>query len=125
MKPLLIEATDYTPYVCFDKDKGIFEITGISKPSNVFDFYNPILNWLEKYMESPNDKTVLAIKLGYVNTASAKIINYIIKKMEIAIRKGKEARVLWHYSKHEPDVREMGENYSHMYNVPFDFKVYD
>ena len=46
------------PYVCLDKDKNLFEIAGKSKPSNVFEFYDPILNWLDRYMESPNPKTL-------------------------------------------------------------------
>jgi hypothetical protein len=125
MDPLLVEATDCTPYVCLNKDSNIFEITGKSKPTNVFEFYDPILNWLDQYMESPNPKTVLSIKLEYLNSASAKVINYLIKKLERAIKKGKEANVLWHYSIHEPDMKELGENYSYMYNIPFEFKSYE
>jgi hypothetical protein len=121
MNPLIIKATDYTPYVCFDKDRNIFEIAGVSKPSNVFEFYDPILHWLENYMESPNEKTILSIHLEYLNTASAKIINYVIKKMELAIKKGREAGITWHYSAHEPDMKELGENYAGMYHVPFEY----
>jgi len=91
----------------------------------VFEFYNPVLNWLDGYLDAPNPKTVLSIHLKYLNSASAKIINFIIKKLERAIKKGKEASVLWHYSVHEPDMKELGENYAMMYNIPFDFKSYE
>jgi hypothetical protein len=125
MDPLHINATDCTPYVCLDKDNDTFEITGVSKPSNVFDFYDPILNWLDRYMDSPNPKTILSIRLEYLNSASAKVVNFIIKKMERALKQGKEAIVLWHYSIHEPDMKELGENYQIMYNIPFEFKSYE
>jgi hypothetical protein len=125
MDPLHIEPTDFTPYVCLDKEKNLFEITGISKPSNVFEFYDPVLNWLDRYFDSPNPKTILSIRLEYLNSASAKVVNFIIKKLERAIKKGKEAVVMWHYSLHEPDMKELGENYSMMYNIPFEFKSYE
>jgi hypothetical protein len=125
MEPLHVEATDSTPYVCLDKDKNLFEIAGKSKPSNVTEFYDPVLKWLDRYMDAPNPKTLLSIRLEYLNSASAKIINFIIKKLERAIKMGKEASVLWHYSVHEPDMKELGDNYSIMYNIPFEFKSYD
>ncbi|MBI4647060.1 MAG: DUF1987 family protein [Bacteroidia bacterium] len=46
MEPILIEATNRTPYVCFDSDKNIFIIEGRSYPEDAFSFYQPILNWL-------------------------------------------------------------------------------
>ncbi|MBN1415792.1 MAG: DUF1987 domain-containing protein [Bacteroidales bacterium] len=125
MNPLHYEATECTPYINLDKDNNIFEIRGVSKPSNVFEFYDPVLNWLDEYMDSPNPKTMLSIRLEYINSASAKVINFIIKKLERAIKKGKESVVLWHYSVHEPDMKELGENYSIMYNIPFEFKSYE
>ena len=125
MDPLNIEATDFTPHVCLDKENNLFEISGISKPANVFEFYDPILNWLDHYLGAPNPNTILSIRLEYLNSASAKIINFVIKKLERAIKQGKKASVLWQYSVHEPDMKELGENYSMMYNIPFEFKSYE
>lgn len=125
MKPLIIEATDYTPYVCFDKDKELLEIIGISKPANAFEFFDPLLLWLDDYLESPRPKTVLSMRLEYLNTSSAKFVNYIIKKLERLLNKNKELLIIWHYSVHEPEMRELGENYATLYSVPFEFKSHD
>ena len=54
-----------------DKEKNIFEISGKSLPEDVVDFYQPLLDWLNKYRSTPNPKTEFTFKLMYFNTASS------------------------------------------------------
>ena len=69
METIKILGTDDTPNVTLDAENDIFEISGRSLPEDVTAFYDPILNWLDEYAASPNEKTVFTFKLVYFNTA--------------------------------------------------------
>jgi hypothetical protein len=111
--------------VYFDQAANLFEITGISLPANVLDFYNPVLEWLDKYVQNPNENTVLTLRLEYLNTSSAKVISILIRKLEHVIKAGKKATICWYYAKNEPEMKELGEDYSVGCKVPFDIKPFE
>ena len=55
MNPLIIEPEDDTvPAITLDNEKGVFEITGSSRPEDATKFYAPVFDWLNKYAEQPN-----------------------------------------------------------------------
>ena len=72
MKPYTVEATDFSPEVILDPKNNTFEISGISRPENANEFYEPIVNWLDEYVKKPNDNTELKFRFDYFNTSSLK-----------------------------------------------------
>jgi hypothetical protein len=122
MEPLILYGAKDTPSVYFDQAANLFEITGVSLPANVLDFYGQVLDWMDKYVQNPNENTILTLRLEYLNTSSAKVINVLIRKLEQIIKSGKKARVCWHYAVNEPEMKELGEDYSVGTKVPFDLK---
>ena len=82
MEPIIIEGTPKTPTVKFDANEGVFEIKGRSIPENSVEFYKPLVDWLDRYKESPLLKTVVDIRLEYFNTSSSKCILDIFKRLE-------------------------------------------
>ncbi len=125
MNIINIKGTDDTPNVTLDKNKGLFEISGRSLPEDVNMFYEQILDWIDKYAENPNDKTVFNFKLEYFNTASSKVILDILLKFEEIVEKGKEVVIKWHYHEDEEDMLEAGEEYADIVEIPFDYVVYN
>ncbi|GAJ23667.1 unnamed protein product, partial [marine sediment metagenome] len=97
METIKIKGTDDTPNVILDAENEIFEISGRSLPEDVTVFYDPVLNWLNEYTETPNDKTIFSFKLVYFNTASSKLILDILMKLEEMHEAGKEVLVKWHF----------------------------
>jgi len=120
MQVIKIKGTDDTPKVTLDADNGIFEISGRSLPEDVVAFYDPILEWLDEYSQSPNSKTVFDFKLEYFNTASSKLILDILLKLEEMCDAGKEILVRWHYPDDDEDMQEAGEEYADIVEVPFE-----
>lgn len=119
MEPIYIDGTPKTPTIRFDASQGIFEITGRSIPENSVEFYKPLVDWLERYKESPLEKTVVHVKLEYFNTSSSKCILDVFKKLE-AIHKAKnEVEVHWYYEEDDEDMLEAGEDYESIIRVPF------
>jgi hypothetical protein len=125
MEPLILYGAKDTPSVYFDQAANLFEITGVSLPANVLDFYNKVLEWMDKYVQNPNETTVLTLRLEYLNTSSAKVINVLIRKLEHILKSGKKARVCWYYLANEPEMKELGEDYSVGTKVPFDIKPFE
>ena len=67
MEVIKIVGTDDTPSVTMDVANEIFEISGRSLPEDVASFYEPILDWLDRYSEEADGKTVFNFKLVYFN----------------------------------------------------------
>ncbi len=119
MEVIKIMGTDETPTVMLDAANNLFEISGRSLPEDVSSFYAPIIIWMEKYNQSPNPKTIFNFKLVYFNTASSKVLLDILMKLEELNKGGKEVLVHWHYSEDDEDMKEAGEEYADIVDVPF------
>jgi hypothetical protein len=120
MDVIKIMGTDDTPTVILDVANDLFEIAGRSLPEDVAAFYNPIIDWMDKYNQSPKVKTVFNFKLVYFNTASSKMLLDILMKLEELHNAGKEVIVKWHYAEDDEDMKEAGEEYADIVDVPFE-----
>ncbi|MFY9309521.1 MAG: DUF1987 domain-containing protein [Bacteroidia bacterium] len=121
---LVIEETQDTPRVFFDKASGVFEISGRSLPENAIKFYTPVLRWLEEYVASPNAKTCFDFKLDYFNSASTKKIYEIVSLMEMLVETKNEVLIRWYYSKDDELIKSKGLEMKEMVEVPFDVRTY-
>ena len=108
-----------TPHILFDSEKGELLIEGKSFPPDVVAFYRKALDWINEYSENPKPKTKLILKLDYFNTASSKIIMDILYKMEELYKNGNDVLVEWYYPEDDEDMKETGEEYAELIDVPF------
>lgn len=120
MKPLEIARTDTTPSVVFDAEKNIFEITGRSVADNPSDVYQQVLQWLSMYARDPRPVTLVTFKLEYFNTASSKALLDTLSALSFI----RNAKVLWYYQEDDEDMKEAGEEFFELVNIPFEFKTY-
>jgi hypothetical protein len=121
MDNLKITARKDTPYVSFDSESGILEISGKSLPEDAVKFYAPLVSWVEDYLKSSNSTTVLNLKFIYINTASSKKVIEIINILVKSNAADKDLKINWYYKKDDEEQREEGEDYSDMVNYPFNF----
>jgi len=119
MESLLIEGTAKTPNVRFDGDQGIIEIKGRSIPENSIEFYKPLVDWLERYSQSPKQTTKVNIQLEYFNTSSSKCILDVFKKLETIHKTNHEVVINWYYEEDDEDMLEAGEDYESIIRIPF------
>jgi hypothetical protein len=120
MDTIKIAGTEDTPNVILDVDNDIMEISGRSLPEDVSSFYDPLLNWLDEYAQSPKAKTIFNFKLVYFNTASSKLILDILMKLEEIHEAGNEVVVKWFFPEDDEDMEEAGEEYADIVDVPFE-----
>ena len=124
MEPLLITETFDCPGITLDQENNIFEISGRSLPEDVYTFYQPVVEWLTEYTEQPNPETKFDFKFIYFNTATSKIILDVLTLLEQMKENGHEVVVRWHYLKEDEDMKDEGEEYSGMVEVPFELIQY-
>ncbi len=119
MERIELEPTMETPKVLLDKDNAVIEFAGNSLPEDVNSFYGPILEWIDKYIENPNETTEINLKFDYYNTSSSKMILKILEKFREIHKKGYTVVVNWHYMEDDEDMIEAGEDYAEHLKIPF------
>jgi hypothetical protein len=113
MDNLKIDATKYTPEISFDCEKNLLEIKGESYPENIAEFYAPVFEWLEGYIEQLDDdaQVVVNMELIYFNSSSSKVLLDLFDLLEEAVNSGKHITVNWIYEKEDEDTLEFGEEF--------------
>ena len=120
-KELIIEAGDKTPYINFDATSGRLQIHGYSLPENPFEFYDPIISWLDKYTVAPNKKTEFDIRLVILNTSSSKMFMDIFRKLNQLVElNNSEVSVVWYYEIDDEDIHEIALEYKEICKAKFD-----
>src|ERR1700746_4021894 len=103
MEPLIIAGTEKTPDINFDYSAGKLCISGRSYASDTFEFYYPLVTWVNEYTTKAKDHTVLEIKLDYFHSVSVKYLTNIIKKLVLLKDNGKVVKIVWIYAEDEDD----------------------
>lgn len=131
MKGFNIPATEKSPEVLFDTTNCIFEIRGNSRPENVRDFYFPLIYKIRKHFDKIIEKNNVDtykekafkfnFKLEYFNSSSAKFISDILVVIKELHDKGLNLKVYWYFTDGDEDMEEVGEDFSEMISLPFNF----
>jgi hypothetical protein len=110
---LVIAATKSTPTVDFDAKQKQLAIRGESYPENAFQFYEPILQWLDSFLQqSPAEGPIeMSLQLPYINTSSSKCVMMILEKLEKAKEQGNRAIVNWYYDPENENELECAEEF--------------
>lgn len=116
---LIIEGTDDTPTIVFDKSSGTLELSGRSLPENAAKFYGPLFDWVKEYVKAPAESTSLSIKLEYFNSSSAKkIIELLLLLKEVSVN------AIWHYHEGDDMIKQRGLELRNLTDVPFEMRSY-
>jgi len=121
MESFYRKGTDETPEINFDIVQNQFLIKGKSVFSDVDEFYNPVIDWLKAAEGMLPEKTTFVFDLEYFNIVSSKRILFILYTLNDLRSKGADIHVTWSFSLEDDDMKEVGEDYACMVNLPFHF----
>lgn len=110
MDNLKIEPTKSTPLIQFDYDSNQLLIKGKSYPENTYNYYEPVLKWLEQYLLEGRSGTVFKFEIEYYNSGSSKIFFDIFAMIEEQIENCKDFNILWLYEEEDEIIQEAGED---------------
>lgn len=121
MEKLRIQATDVSPEVTFDLENNNFVVKGKSVVSEVDQFYAPIFDWLDEAVDKIDKRVDFIFNLEYFNIFSSKRILFMLYKLSDMRNAGVDVNVIWHFSMDDDDMKEVGEDFACMVNLPFEF----
>jgi hypothetical protein len=121
MEPFYLKATETTPEINFDLEKNVFSIKGKSVFLHVDEFYDPILEWLRNLDGKLTQPITVIFDLEYFNIISSKRILFVLYTLNELRNNGSDIEVSWTFSLEDDDMKEVGEDYACMVNLPFNF----
>ena len=119
--PLIIERKENSFGVILDKRNNKFLFEGCSIPENVKDFFKPILKWLNQYKDKSLDETIVEMDFDYFNTSTSMLILEVLYILDEIYDSGKSIKVIWFYKKGDCEMKDAGEEYEDMLNLPFEY----
>ena len=122
MTPIKRKPTITTPAVLLDPNQGVLKIYGRSSPENALQFYEPIRSILSKGTAS--DTWDIRMKMEYFNTSSSKCLYDLFKELKHLTTLGKRVVIRWYFDEDDEDMREAGEDYSSLLDLPFKYVEY-
>ncbi len=120
----MIDAGKDTLSVACHHETGLIELEGISYPEDAAEFFNPIFEWLESYIEQVNGNIDMNLKINYLNTSSTKCLFDIIDRMEEYYKDDNKAQVNWYYEEDDEDIKEIGLEFQEDMDLPFEVLPY-
>ena len=122
MEPLQIAPTDTTPEVTLNASEGTLSVKGVSDEEDALGFYFPVIQWLDAYQHHAAPETTLDIRLKYFNTASAKALYEIVKRVASVRKEGHAATVNWYYDQDDPVLKDDIEHFCDIVTIPIQLK---
>lgn len=111
MQKIDIQKTISTPHMIIDEENNYLMLSGESFPENIVNFYEPLLGWLDSYLESDFSTLTFDCSLVYFNSSTSKLLMNILNAMNEAAARGKKVIVNWHSSKENDVIIECGEEF--------------
>jgi len=109
MESLCIAATAYTPEINFTPS-GALSLCGKSYPENTFEFYEPVLDWVQRYFQQSNVPAMtLNIELIYFNSSSSKLLFDLFDILDE--HQKHEVTVNWIHHIENESAQEAGEDF--------------
>ena len=126
MDDLHIAATQSTPLVAATSSVGpakplaTLEMRGDSYPENPFEFFAPLIAWVEDALDQPESALHVELHLVYLNTSSVKGMMDILDLLEEAHGGGRAIQVNWYYDHDNARIAELAEEFKEDCTFPFE-----
>ncbi len=101
---------------------GKLNIIGRSVPCNSKEWFEPLLQALNIYLQNPNEITEININLDYLNSDSNRAIMNILMLAEKMYNGGKKVIIRWHYKNYDSAMYDQGSIFKSLVEVPFSFE---
>lgn len=83
---------------------GKLTIHGVSCDEDPKPLYQQLSGWIKGYLEEPQAKTELFIRLKYFNTSSARCLMDLMKLLTKIDETGNELEITWYYEDGDEDM---------------------
>jgi hypothetical protein len=123
MDNLIIRKTDYTPEIILNTN-GNMSFRGKSYSENVFEFYAPIMNWIEEYFKNNHtNQTIINMEIIYFNSSSSKQFFDFFDILDEA-NENNDIKINWICNKNNEYAQDSGEMFQEDFeNLKIEIKI--
>ena len=120
MERLLVGATQKSPLIHMDADKGLIEIMGRSTPEDTDKVFRPIISWVDKYVKQAQKKTVVNFHFEYFNSSTTKALMRFVNKL-VVLDKDESLELEINWLHFDEDMLEYGQDFEELSSLSFNF----
>ena len=120
MNDIDVQGSQSSPSIHSDWEKGVLAMQGDSYPENSFEFFGPVIEWVERFLRESAKPLVLELRLVYMNTSSVKAMMDIFDLLEDAHGTGREVSVNWYYDPRNERVLDLADEFREDCTFPFE-----
>ena len=130
MNKFFIEETEFTPGISLDLNTRKFIFKGVSRPEDVFKFYEPAIEWLKELDQNLHIHTDtkynftninVVFRLTYFNSASSKMLLQFLEVLNRIQQKGVDIIIDWYYDENDEQMYDDGMDLSESVKIPFNY----
>jgi hypothetical protein len=113
MQSLKIAATERSPEVEIDGERGVLSLRGESYPEDASAVFGPIFAALGPFLAEAGSREIRAdFDLTYFNSSSAKALMNMFQALDKAAAAGTRVTVSWFFAPDDDTMKEFGEDFS-------------
>jgi hypothetical protein len=120
MNALDLLQTRTTPRVLFDLATHTLTLKGESYPENSFQFFEPILAWVDDYLGEHHETITIVVDMPYMNSSSTKCMLDLLDRFEDAYRRGQPILLHWSYDQENGRALDLAEEFKEEVTFPFE-----
>lgn len=118
---IFIEGARNTPSIHWNKEKSSLDFIGKSFPENSRKFYNPVLDWINTYDFDKEQELEFNFSLEYISSSTVLSLLEIMHALDRMYKEDYKIKIIWGYDQGDYDIRSIGESYSNLISVPFEY----
>ena len=120
MENLFVSSTQQSLEINLQADGNLI-LSGISTPDNVITFFNPVNDWIVKYLDESCDYFQLEFFIDYLNTSSTRILIDILRVIKTYQTDTFTPIIKWNYETDDEDILELGEELALISKLEFEY----
>lgn len=117
---LNISETSSTPAIRANWQDGTVHMQGDSYPENSFELFQPVIDWVERFLREAKRPLRLELDLLYLNTSSIRALMDILDMLEEAHTRGTSISAVWRYDAANERVGQLAEEFKEDCTFPFE-----
>ena len=119
IEDLIMVGNKTKPNVHFSYNKAELTIEGRCILEYAEIVFDPMTDWLEKYIETPREKTTINLRLEYFNSSTAKaLVRFLFIAKQLS-EKNSDLHVNYYYD--DENIYEYGQDFLEVTGIPFNF----
>ena len=99
----------------------MIRIEGRSIPEDAPVFFEKVVDWIERYVTTPNDITRVDISLEYLNSGTSKFVLQILRRLKTLAINPYSLIINWYFEEGDDDIQERGEYYASILGLRINF----